>query len=159
MKIAVLSDTHSRALPSQLVKQLASVDMIIHAGDICDLDLLKEIEQMNTVKAVCGNMDDATLRRKLPERCILECENVKVGVFHGRGAPERLLDCVQQAFADDHVDVIVFGHSHEPFNKKIGDILFFNPGSPNDDLFAPYCSYGILEIEDQTVKGEIIKVK
>ena len=57
------------------------------------------------------------------------------------------------------IDVVMFGHSHEPLNEKNGGVLYFNPGSPNDKVFAPYCSYGILDISEKGIIGKIIKVK
>jgi len=159
IKIAVLSDTHSYMIPDQVRKALKDADFVIHAGDICDAKLFKEISDLNTVKAVYGNMDEAALRRKLPRRLIFKCEGLQIGVVHGNGSPEGLISRVEQDFEGQKVDVVVFGHSHEPFNKKIGEVLFFNPGSPNDNIFAPYRSYGILEIHGEAVKAKIIKVE
>jgi len=159
MKIAVLSDTHSAMIPDQVCKALKEADLVIHAGDVCDAKMFKEMSDLNTVKAVYGNMDEAALRRQLPRRLIFKCEDVQVGVVHGNGAPEGLIGRVEQEFEGLKVDVIIFGHSHEPFNKKIGEVLFFNPGSPNDNIFAPYRSYGILEIDGASVKAKIIKVE
>ena len=55
------------------------------------------------------------------------------------------------------MDVIVFGHSHSPVNELRDGILFFNPGSPTDKIFAKYNSYGILTINKE-IKGEIIRL-
>jgi len=159
MKIVVLADTHSRMLPGQVAHDLSQCDLIIHAGDICDENMLQEIENLNDVEAVYGNMDNSVLRDRLPQRLVLRCEGVRIGVVHGDGAPDQLLDHIQEEFEAEDVDVVIFGHSHEPMNKKIGERLFFNPGSPNDNIFAPYCSYGILEIDGNHIKADIIKVK
>ncbi|MEW5895255.1 MAG: metallophosphoesterase [Candidatus Omnitrophota bacterium] len=159
MKIIVLSDTHSRSLPPQVRKELPKADLIIHAGDICDTKMLGEIEQINDVEAVYGNMDDQVLRKKLPRRLILKYDGVCIGVLHGEGSPEHLIDHIKDEFKDEDVDVIIFGHSHEPFNKKIDGVVFFNPGSPNDEIFAPYCSYGVIKIEGNSVKTKIVRVK
>ena len=64
---------------------------------------------------------------------------------------------MQESFKNDKVDAIVFGHSHQPLVMRQGGVLFFNPGSPTDDIFAPYKSVGILEIHD-TIEGRIIKL-
>ena len=67
------------------------------------------------------------------------------------------MECVQKEFKDKKVDVIVFGHSHHPMNEIKDGILFFNPGSATDTVFAPFRSYGVLEISD-VIKGRIIKI-
>ncbi len=159
MKIVVLSDTHSRTLPDQVIQALVGADLIIHAGDICDESMLKEIRRFSDVAAVHGNMDNAVLRKKLPGRLILKCEDTAIGVMHGDGSADQVLESIREAFAAEHVDAVVFGHSHEPFNKKIGHVLYFNPGSPNDEIFSPYCSYGLLEINGRHITAKIIKVE
>ena len=78
-------------------------------------------------------------------------------MFHGEGAPRSLFSRVKEEFEDKKVDAIIFGHSHHTMNEKVGDILYFNPGSATDTVFAPYRSYGILEITDD-IKGKIIKI-
>jgi len=62
-----------------------------------------------------------------------------------------------EAFKNDKVDLIIFGHSHCGLNEKKGGILFFNPGSATDKVFAPYNSYGIIEINDK-IKATIIRI-
>ncbi len=159
MRIVVISDTHSRQLPGQVLDDLAQADLIIHAGDICDEKMLKSIESIGSVKAVYGNMDNGALRKKLPMKLVLQCEEVRIGVVHGSGCSENILECVQQTFETDQVDAIVFGHSHEPFKQRIKNILYFNPGSPNDEVFSPYCSYGLLEISGSHITAKIVKVE
>lgn len=159
MKIGVVADTHSRPIPQQLIHEFKKVDFIVHAGDFCSLDDLKAFEAINEVKAVFGNMDDPEVRKKLTERFIFSVGDMAVGVVHGTGAPQNIVEAVRKEFSNDRVDVIVFGHSHQPMNEKRDGILFFNPGSPNDLVLAPYCSYGILEIQNGQAEGKIIKVK
>lgn len=158
-KILVLADTHSRTLPDQLIKAMAKVDFIIHAGDICDIKMFSEMQKINDVEAVFGNMDEGRIRQKLPRQLSLICEGVKIGVTHGEGSPKGLLERVREEFKDSDVDIVIFGHSHEPLTQRSDNKTFFNPGSPTDDIFAPYCSYGILEIDGASIKTEIVKVK
>jgi putative phosphoesterase len=132
--------------------------MIVHAGDLVELrvlDILKAV--CPNTKAVCGNMDAYEVRRGLPEREIIKIANYKIGVIHGYGAPNRLIDLVSQSFKNDALDIIIFGHSHTGFSEKIKDILYFNPGSPSDKIFSPYNSYGIIEINDK-IEAKIIKL-
>ena len=158
MKIGVVADTHSQELPAQMLEDFKGVDLIIHAGDFCSLNDLEHFKKLKEVKAVHGNMDNPEVRRTLPRKQIIQCGRFSVGLFHGEGPPTAILGKVQSEFRDSKVDVVIFGHSHQPMNEKIDDVLYFNPGSPNDRMFAPYRSYGILEIDDK-ITGTIIKVK
>ena len=159
MKIGVVADTHSREIPAQLTEDLRQMDFIVHAGDFCSVKELKIFSSLGYLKAVYGNMDEPALRRILPRREIFEVSGQLIGLIHGDGAPQTILDYVAAQFRNENVSAIIFGHSHQPCNTRIKDILYFNPGSPNDLIIAPYCSYGILEIEDNQITGKIIKVK
>ena len=159
MKIGVVSDTHSFQVPPEVINALNKTDLIIHAGDFCTPEDVETFSRLQDFKGVYGNMDGADVRRLLPRREILEIEGVTIGIFHGEGPKEGTLDAVQKEFQNQKLDAVVFGHSHQPFNQLIGDTLYFNPGSPNDDISAPYCSYGILEISAAGIAGKIVKVK
>jgi putative phosphoesterase len=156
MRIAVLADTHVNGLehlPKKIIDALSTVDLIIHAGDFTDAQVLEELRQLREVKAVQGNMDSMELKTVLPVKEIVEIENKRIGITHGSGSPwgieERVIEeRVRKMFESDRIDVIVYGHSHKSQNKVIDDILFFNPGKATD-------SFGILTI-DREAKGEII---
>ena len=158
MKIGVVSDTHAHPLPAQMLEDFKKVDFIIHAGDSCSLETLEALKKIKDVKAVWGNMDGLEIRSLLPRHQVIKCGNFSIGVFHGVGAPQGLLEKVRAEFKNTKVNAIVFGHSHQPMNEEIDGVLYFNPGSPNDSVFAPYRSYGILEINGK-ITGKIIKIK
>ena len=158
MKIGVVSDTHSHELPAMMLEDFKKVDLIIHAGDLCSLDILENFKKIKEVKAVYGNMDGPEVRCVLPRRQIIPCGKFAIGLYHGEGHPQKLLNKVQAEFKGDQVNAVIFGHSHQPMNEEIDGVLYFNPGSPNDKVFAPYCSYGILEVNDRII-GKIIKVR
>ena len=159
MKIGVVSDTHSHDLPKQMMDDLKDVDLIVHVGDFCSGDDLRRFRQINKVRAVFGNMDGLEIRQLLPERDVFEADGLKIGLYHGQGSPERVLNYVKKEFKRDKLDVVIFGHSHLPFNEVIDGVLYFNPGSPTDVVRPPYCSYGILEVKNGKVSGKIIKVR
>ena len=159
MNIGIVSDTHSKPIPQQLIHDFENVDMIIHAGDFCGENDYKKFYEMKELKAVFGNMDEAKLKRLLPRRQIFKIGAVTFGLFHGEGTAANIFETVQNEFKKEKVNVVIFGHSHQPMNATIKGVLYFNPGSPNDAICAPYCSYGILEIQNDKVKGTILKVK
>ena len=151
MRIAVLADTHVNMLEDlskKIIDALSTVDLIVHAGDFTDVQLLKELEGLRTVKAVQGNMDSRELKVMLPAKEIVEIENKRIGITHGSGGPGGIEERVRKVFESDRIDIIVYGHSHQSQNKVIEDVFLFNPGKATD-------SFGILTI-DGGVKGEII---
>jgi putative phosphoesterase len=151
MRIAVLADTHVNILEDlskKIIDVLSTVDLIIHAGDFTDVQLLKELKGLRTVKAVQGNIDSRELKVMLPAKEIVEIENKRIGITHGSGGPGGIEERVRKVFELDRIDIIVYGHSHQSQNKVIEDVLLFNPGKATD-------SFGILTIDGGT-KGEII---
>jgi putative phosphoesterase len=162
MKIGVIADTHiperAEEIPQQILDAFKGVDMIIHAGDFVNLSVLDKLRTVcKNISAVWGNMDSYEIREKLPEKEIVKIGNFKVGIVHGYGPPNKLVELVTEIFKEEKIDLIIFGHSHSALNEKKGDILYFNPGSPTDKIFALYNSYGIIEINDK-IKARIVRI-
>lgn len=162
MKIGVISDTHipvqAQIMPRQVLECFKKTDMVIHAGDLVELNVLKELESVcPNVLAVWGNMDPCEVKEKLTEKQIIEIGKYKIGVMHGYGYPNKLIEIVQDKFKNDGVDVIIFGHSHMPLNENKEGILYFNPGSLTDRIYSLYNSYGIIEINDH-IEAKIIRI-
>ncbi len=157
-----MSDTHipraAHELPPEIIDEIGRSDMILHAGDFTDEELFDKISKMDKpLHAVCGNMDTSGLRRRLTDKKVFNVGKFKFGLIHGYGAPKDLMQTVRGEFGD--VDVIVFGHSHSAVNMKKDGVLFFNPGSPTDIVFAKERSYGIIEITDKLVEGTIVRLQ
>jgi uncharacterized protein len=151
LRVAVLADTHVDKLeyfPMKIIAALSTVDLIIHAGDFTNVQLLEELRQLGAVRAVQGNMDSKEIKAVLPIKEIVEIEGKRIGITHGSGAPWGIEERVRKVFESDEIDIIVYGHSHRSQNKVIKDILFFNPGKAAD-------SFGVLTI-DVEAEGEII---
>ncbi len=159
MRLIVISDTHSEDLPPLLIEDIKKSDLVVHVGDFCDIDVFHRLKALKEIRAVYGNMDGLDLRGVLPRKAVFKCEDVMIGLFHGEGGPDKLLEKVRVAFGKERVDVVVFGHSHEAFNQVIDGVLYFNPGSPTDTFRAPFRSYGVLEVRGKNVKGMIVKIK
>jgi hypothetical protein len=162
MRIGVISDTHiperAKAIPQKILNEFKTVDMIIHAGDLAQANVLEQLRSVcKDVRAVWGNMDPHEVRLILPQKEIIKVGKYKIGVMHGYGNPAYLLDTLKEEFKSDNVNLVIFGHSHQPFNEKKDNIWYFNPGSATDDIFAPYNSYGIIEIDD-SIQTRIIKI-
>ncbi|MGW0556696.1 metallophosphoesterase family protein [Streptomyces sp. NPDC002926] len=150
MRLLLTTDTHlptkARALPEELLDRIADVDVVIHAGDWVDtatLDLLEA--RAKRLVGVYGNNDGADLRARLPEVARVELEGLRIGVVHETGpAPGRERRCIAR-FPD--LDVLVFGHSHIPWDTTADSRLrLLNPGSPTDRRRQPYCTYMTAEL-------------
>lgn len=161
MKIGVISDTHipdrCDHIPAVILEAFKHVDMVLHAGDLANLDALKELESVcPKVFVVCGNMDSKEVAKKYPLKQVIEVSGFKIGLMHGYGHPQNLVSVLKDAFKNDNCNIIVFGHSHKPMNENSEGVLFFNPGTATD--FSAECnSYGILEIND-AIDAKIIKI-
>ena len=151
MKIGVIADTHAQTIediPWSIVDALEDVDLIIHAGDITGRAVLEGLREIGEVRAVHGNMDSGELKRMLPDKRTIDVKGRQLGLTHGSGGPWGMAERVRPLFGD--VDIIIFGHSHLPFNEYIRGTLMFNPGRARD-------SFGMLTI-DKEIKAEIVRV-
>lgn len=159
VKIGVLADTHIEKLKYAIdfIDEIArgpfrDVEMIFHAGDIVDPDILQLFAD-KPVHAVRGNMDRSAI--ELPQKKIVSVAGYRFGLIHGWGACAGLERRVIEAFSGEHIDCLVYGHSHFPCCRREKDLLLFNPGSPTDRRESPSHTVGILTI-DNTIHGEII---
>lgn len=161
MKVGVIADTHIHSLDAgqRLAKLLMDgpfndVEMILHAGDHVHPGLDTCFAPIKYY-GVCGNMDRPDVH--LPIRRIISVADKRIGMIHGWGAPDGLERRVLDNFADEDIDVLVYGHSHQPVCRTVGSLLLFNPGSPTDRRSAAFHTVGILHI-DKEVTGEIIRL-
>jgi putative phosphoesterase len=158
IKIGVISDTHLEDYDDRMRqcvdKHFSDVDMILHAGDMVDLKIL-EIFGKKDVKAVCGNMDNSSVKKMFPEHLLFDINGFKFLLIHGWGSPWGIEEKIADRFKD--VNCIVYGHTHKPANHKKGNVLFFNPGSAVDRYFNSSKTIGILEI-DKDIQGRIINM-
>ena len=162
MKIGVLSDTHIDDLSSGLefmdhlcAGPFAEVDVILHAGDIVHPDLLHCFTGRPII-GVRGNCDAAA--PDLPVKRICTFAGFRIGLIHGWGGSGDLLEYVVDSFADESLDVLVFGHSHTPLCRLDGSLLLLNPGSATDRREAPFHSVAILTLAEQPY-GRIVNLE
>lgn len=163
LKIGVISDTHIRHairyagfLDMLDRKVFRDVDMILHAGDFVDQELLFAFKP-RMIHAVRGNMDPSSV--SFPSRKVFEVEGYRVGLIHGWGPPEGLGLRMAAEFATDELDCLVYGHSHLPDCSRYGDMLLFNPGSATNPRGGYSPSVGLLEFDDTGIRGTILPLK
>jgi len=144
-RILLLADTHipkrARALPAQVWTAVDHADVVFHAGDWVDLATLDALEaRAKQLVGVWGNNDGGPLRERLPEAAHVVLEGIRFAMVHETGAAQgREARCAAQ-FPD--ADVLVFGHSHIPWDTTAATGLrLLNPGSPTDRRRQPVCTY------------------
>jgi uncharacterized protein len=158
-RIGVISDTHIphfKKLPEVLWEHFASVELIIHAGDLSILSVIWELETIAPVVAVQGNIEEDEVRLKLPIKREIVVGQCRIGIVHILGDSHNRVKVARQEFPEARV--VVFGHSHIPWNKEIDGQLLFNPGSATDRRHQLRCSIGLLHVDDgaKSVRGKII---
>ncbi|GAA3452997.1 metallophosphoesterase family protein [Dactylosporangium matsuzakiense] len=145
MHVLLLADTHvpkrARDLPAPVWTAVDAADVVIHAGDWVDVALLDALQaRAASLLGVYGNNDGPALRARLPEVAQAELGGVRVSVVHETGpAAGREQRCAAQ---HPGRDLLVFGHSHIPWDTVApGGLRLLNPGSPTDRRRQPYCTY------------------
>ncbi|KQX08150.1 MULTISPECIES: metallophosphoesterase family protein [unclassified Leifsonia] len=166
-RLLLISDTHlptrARRLPDAVWRAIDAADVVIHAGDWVDTATLDAIEARSArFVGVYGNNDGADLRMRLPEFATAAIDGLRFGVVHETGSAagrEARMDA--RYGADERLDVLVFGHSHIPWDSTTpGGIRLLNPGSPTDRRRQPVCTIMTAVADAGTLRDvEIVPVE
>lgn len=145
MKLLLISDTHlpvrAKKLPEPVWDAVDVADVVIHAGDWVNVELLDELtERAKRLIGCWGNNDGPELRKRLPEVARETLDGLRVAVVHETGGKQGRELRAEKAYPD--VDLLVFGHSHIPWDTTSPrGLRLLNPGSPTDRRSQPYCTY------------------
>jgi uncharacterized protein len=159
MRLLLLADTHlpkrARDLPAQVWAEVDRADVVLHACDWVDLATLERLElRARRVVGVAGNNDGPELHARLGEVARVVLDGLRFAIVHETGQSARRDERMAAAYPD--VDVLVFGHSHIPWDTTTATGLrLLNPGSPTDRRRQPAGSYmvattadgGLLDVE------------
>jgi putative phosphoesterase len=158
VRIAVISDTHSprhwKRCPPAVATALDGVDLILHAGDVCLVETLDELRSFAPVLAVRGNNDgDDVAAWGAPEVVETHLDGLSVAMLHDSGPAPGRGGRLRRRFPD--ASLVVFGHSHIPWDETYDGQRAFNPGSPTDRRRQPHGTMGELVIEG----GELVSAR
>ena len=151
MRIGLIADTHNLLRPEALAT-LQGVDHLIHAGDIGGPHILAELERIAPLSVVRGNNDQDSWTDAIPERLTLSFGAIALHVLHDL----KQLDIDPAA---QGIDVVIAGHSQKPLQEKRNGGLYLNPGSAGPRRFKLPIGVGILHIEDDRARAELITLK
>ena len=159
-RVLAISDTHTTAaragaLIERLRPLLERADVIVHAGDITDTAVIDRLAELGPVHAVLGNND---LGADLPERLVVTIDGCEVAMVHDSGQATGRAARLRRWFPS--ADVVVFGHSHLPWNETDVDARghaqhHVNPGSATQRRRAPACTVAWIELE----AGNVLDVR
>lgn len=161
--VGLISDTHvpsrARCIPKTVFQTFQDVDYIIHAGDLVELAVLDELEQLAPVLAVHGNMDGPSVSGALPKLNSLNLFGWKIGVMHD---PSTALGMgkMRELVKQNGFNVFVYGHTHNFSIKWEGKTLYINPGSPTnpEPPFLNKPTVALLKITKESITPEIVQV-
>jgi putative phosphoesterase len=152
VRLLLIADTHvpkrARDLPEQVWDEVARADVVVHAGDWVEPALLDTLEARAARLVGCwGNNDGEELRARLPERADVTLGGVRFTVVHETGGSGGRDSRMAKQYPD--TDVLVFGHSHIPWDTTATTGLrLLNPGSPTDRRRQPFCTYMTASVDD-----------
>ncbi len=146
--VGVISDTHGLLRP-QALEILRGSQLIIHAGDVGEPDIISELARLAPVHAIRGNVDIAPWAESLPETDVIDVAGLHIYVVHD--IKKLDLNPSSAGFA-----AVISGHSHKPDKTTRGGVLYFNPGSAGPKRFNLPITVGRLSVRNETISGEII---
>jgi hypothetical protein len=153
MRIGIISDTHSK-LDRRVLPLFTGVDRIIHAGDIGDEEILWELEKIAPVIAVRGNNDPNTICVPLERLAVFD--DINIFVVHQFATSDKLNSEQRRLIEERLLDVVVFGHSHKPYEGEWRGTKLLNPGSAGPKRFNLPRSIAFLELSGQEVRSNIV---
>ena len=145
--IGVISDTHNQLRPEAL-ERLRRCELILHAGDICRAEILRELEAIAPVHAVRGNNDRDAWAKRLPHARTVEVDGWRIHMVHD--LKELRVDPVKRG-----LDIIVSGHSHRPMIERKDGVLYLNPGSAGPRRFKLPVALAHLKLHERGVRARL----
>lgn len=151
MRVVALSDTHAprfwKRCPPAVARHLEGADLVLHAGDVCRAEVLDELAAFAPVRVVLGNNDGPDVAAwGAPETLDLVLDGLRVSMVHDSGPASGRLARLRRRFPG--ADLVVFGHSHIPWDQSGDGLRVVNPGSPTDRRRQPSGTLATLDIDD-----------
>jgi putative phosphoesterase len=148
--IGVISDTHGLLRPDVMIS-FNDVDLILHAGDVGDPEVIDRLESVAPVIVVRGNMDYGSWADRLPVSKSLAIDKTKLLLVHD-------VERIDRQVVLKSYEVIITGHTHRPLINKQDNVLFINPGSAGPQRHRHSVSIGKLFFCNGQLDAQLIQL-
>jgi putative phosphoesterase len=149
-RVGLISDTHGLLRP-EAVEALQGSELIIHAGDVGNPEILESLRGIAPVVAVRGNVDTMQWAQRLPLTAVAEAGAVLIYVLHDVNA----IDLNPRAAG---FQIVVSGHSHKPVKMEREGVLFVNPGSAGPRRFQLPVTVARLDLGTRPYAVEFVEL-
>ncbi|MBI4329057.1 MAG: YfcE family phosphodiesterase [Chloroflexi bacterium] len=161
-RILVIGDTHCRRwedVHAEVRRLAAEADIVVHCGDHTGLGVVEGLRRAaRKAVIVYGNSDHAEVRKEVPHQAVIEVDGKRIAVTHPSwGGPPFDPELILRDF-EGPVDVVLFGHTHDPMNEVRNGVLYLNPGQPYSS-FLTDATAAVLTIEDGRLEGQILLIE
>jgi hypothetical protein len=150
MLVGIISDTHG-LLRLEAQRALQGADLIIHAGDVGDSEILPKLKRIAPVFAVRGNVDTAAWARELPVTTAVEANGANFYVLHNLQELDLRPD-------GGRFDFVISGHTHRPEQTEKNGVVYVNPGSAGPKRFNLPVSLAILNLTKRPWKADFVEL-
>ena len=150
MHIGIISDTHGLLRP-EAERALQGVDLIVHAGDVGDPEILARLKRIAPVFAVRGNVDTSPWAQELPLTTVVEADGASLYVLHNL----RELDLHPDG---GNFDFVISGHTHQPEQAKKNGVLYINPGSAGPRRFNLPITLALIDLGKRPWSAHFVKL-
>jgi putative phosphoesterase len=154
MRVGVISDTHGYC-HSRVFHVFDGVELILHAGDIGNEEVITDLEALAPVTAVVGNIDCPPLTQRYPTLAEVDLGGSLVILTHQAGPPERLSDELKALIEERKPAALVFGHTHLPLARHQGGVLYLNPGYAGLQRFGWKRSVAVLKVTERGLEAVV----
>jgi uncharacterized protein len=150
MLVGLISDTHGLLRPEAELA-LQGVDLIIHAGDVGDPEILPKLKRIAPVFAVRGNVDTASWAQELPTTTVVEANGASLYVLHNLSELDLRPD-------GGRFDFVVSGHTHQPEQSERNGVVYINPGSAGPRRFGLPTTLALLDLGKLPRKAKFVEL-
>ena len=149
-RIGLISDTHGQLRPEAFLA-LRGAELILHAGDVGNPEILESLKQIAAVVAVRGNVDTAPWASVLPKTAVVETSGPMIYVLHD-------LHQLDLKLAAAGFGIVVSGHSHKPAKEERDGVLFINPGSAGPRRFSLPVTIAWLHVNESPWRVDFVEL-